>query len=322
MRVFITGASGFIGRALHERYAAEGHEVLGCDLVADPRRGVVAGDVGQAGAWQDHAAGCDLVLHTAATVSFRLERPEEIWRANVLGTANAIAAAEQGGAGRFVHFSSVTAFGLDFPDGVDERYPVHNTYMPYPDTKIASEQVVLQAHLDGRVPCTVVRPGDVYGPRSRAWAIIPTELIRSRRLTLPGFGRGIHSPVYIDNLVDGVVLAASSADAAGQLFTLSEGIGVPYREFFAPYAELVGRRLLLVPTPVALGLAAIIQRAARPAPGDNEINTLAVRYFLRRGTYSCRKAREVLGWEPSVGLDEGLERTIAWLREQGFAVTP
>ena len=52
---------------------------------------------------------------------------------------------------RFVHFSSVTAFGFDFPDGVDETYPVHNTYVPYPDTKIASEQVVLQAHIEGRV---------------------------------------------------------------------------------------------------------------------------------------------------------------------------
>ena len=132
MRVFITGASGFIGRALFERYTADGHEVRGCDLVADPARDVVCGDVGQPGAWQDHAAGCELVIHTAATVSLRLERPEEVWRANVLGTAHAVDAAALGGAKRLVHFSSVTAFGFEFPDGVDETYPVHNTYVPYP----------------------------------------------------------------------------------------------------------------------------------------------------------------------------------------------
>jgi len=317
MRVFITGASGFIGQALYERYAADGHEVLGCDLVPDAERGIVAGNVAHAGEWQEHVAGCELVLHTAATVSFRLERREETWRANVLGTANAIAAAERAGARRFVHFSSVTAFGFDFPDGVDERYPVHNTYVPYPDTKIASEQVALQAHLDGRVPCTIVRPGDVYGPRSRVWALIPAELIRSRRLMLPGNGEGVHSPIYIDNLLDGVVLAAASEQAAGQIFTLSEGIGVPYREFFTPYAQLVGRSLITVPTPVALGAAAVMQRLARFTPGDNDINTASARYFLRRGTYSNRKAREVLGWEPRVGLGEGLERTVDWLREQG-----
>jgi nucleoside-diphosphate-sugar epimerase len=205
---------------------------------------------------------------------------------------------------------------------VDERYPVHNTYVPYPDSKIAPEQVVLQAHLEGRVACTVVRPGDVFGPRSRVWALIPAELIRTRRLLLPGRGRGIHSPVYIDNLVDGVVLAASSPDAVGQIFTLSDGIAVPYRDFFAPYAELIGRPLPGVPTSLATAAAALIQRAARLTPGDNEVNTASLRYFLRKGTYSNEKARSALGWEPSVGLDEGLDRTVRWLREQGFGSSP
>lgn len=316
MRVFITGASGFIGRALYERYVADGHVVSGCDLVADPGRGIIAGDVAEPGAWQEHASDCELFIHTAATVSLRLERAEEIWRANVLGTANAVDAAKR--AERFVHFSSVTVFGLDFPDGVDEFHPVHNTFLPYPDSKIASEQVVLQAHVDGRVRCTIVRPGDVYGPRSRVWAQIPAELIKARRFTLPGGGRGIHSPVYIDNLVDGVVLAAASPDALGQVFTLSDGLGVPYREFFAPYAQLVGRRLITLPAPLAIAMAAGVRQVARLAPGDNEINPQSARYLLRRGTYSNAKARTVLGWEPRVSLAEGMERTIEWLREQGF----
>ncbi len=318
MRVFITGAAGFIGRALYDRYLADGHEPRGCDLVPDQSRNIVQGDVSGPGAWQAHAEGCELFIHTAADVSLRLERPEKTWRSNVLGTANALAAAERAGAGRFVHFSSITVFGLEFPDGVDERYPVHNTYVPYPDSKIASEQVVLQAQAEGRMACTIVRPGDVYGPRSRAWAIIPAELIRSRRLILPGGGRGIHSPVYIDNLVDGVVLAAASPDAVGQIFTLSDGIGVPYKQFFAPYAELLGRRLVTLPAPVAIGFAAVVQRLARLAPGDNEVNPGAARYLLRSGTYSNAKARTMLGWQPRVGLDDGLEQTVGWLREQGY----
>ncbi len=318
MRVFVTGASGFIGRALCERYLADGHEVVGCDLVADPARGVVAGDVAEPGSWQERMAGCELVIHTAADVSFRMERRERIWRSNVLGTWHALAGAERAGVRRFVHFSSVTVFGLSFPDGVDERYPVHSTFMPYPDSKIAGEQVVLQSHLEGRVPCTIVRPGDVYGPRSRVWAVIPATLIKQRRFTLPGGGRGIHSPVYIDNLIDGVVLAAAAEEAVGQVFTLSDGIGVPYREFFQPYAELVGRRLITLPTSVALPASAVIQRVARLAPGDNEINPGAARYLLRTGTYSIEKARRVLGWDPRVGVEDGLERTINWLRDNGY----
>lgn len=318
MKVFVTGASGFIGRVLCERYTADGHDVRGMDLVADPGRDVVAGDVAVAGPWQDHAAGCDLVIHTAAIVSLRLERPEEVWATNVLGTAHALEAAERGGAQRFLHFSSVTVFGFDFPDGVDERHPVQPTGVPYPDTKIASEQVVLQAQLEGRIQATIVRPGDVYGPHSRAWALLPTELIRARRFVLPGGGKGIFSPVYIDNLIDGVVLAAAAPEAVGQVFTLSDGVGIANRDFFAPYAELVGRRLRTLPTPLALVLAAAIQRAARLRPGDNDINPASLRYMLRRGTYSNAKARRVLGWEPRVPLEDGLVRTVDWLSTQGF----
>jgi nucleoside-diphosphate-sugar epimerase len=278
----------------------------------------VAGDISERGPWQEHVHGCDLVIHTAASVSLRMERAADIWRANVLGTAHVIKAAERAAVGRLVHFSSVTVFGLEFPDGVDERYPVRNTFIPYPDSKIASEQVVLQAHVEGRVAGTIVRPGDVYGPRSRAWATLPAELIRSRQFILPGGGRGIHSPVYIDNLVDGVVLAGASDAAGGQIFTLSEGVGVPYREFFAPYAELVGRRLITLPAPVAIGSAAVMQQLARLRSGDNEINPGSARYLLRRGTYSNAKARSVLGWQPRIGVPEGLERTVGWLRSEGY----
>src|SRR3954447_4488928 len=316
MRVFITGASGFIGRALRERYEAGGHEVCGMDLAPDPRHDVVAGDVAQPGPWQVHAAGCDLVIHTAAIVSLRRERPDEVWRADVLGTRNALEAAERAGAQRFVHFSSVTVFGFDFPDGVDERHPVQPTGLPYPDTKIASEQVVLQAQLEGRVAATIVRPGDVYGPRSRAWALLPAQMIRDRRLALPDGGRGIFSPVYIDNLVDGVVLAAAAPEASGQVLTLSDGVGIANRDFFAPYAELVGRRLQTMPTPLALAAAAVVERAARRRPGDNDVTPLALRYMLRRGTYSNAKARRVLGWTPRVSVEEGLVRTVDWLSGQ------
>ncbi len=318
-RVYITGASGFIGRALFDRYRADGHEVTGCDLKADPARGIVAGDVAVPGPWQERMAGCEVVIHTAASVSLKMEDAQDTWRTNVLGTAQVVAGAERAGVARMVHFSSVTVFGLEFPDGVDERYPVRNTYIPYPDSKIAAEQVVLQAHAEGRVPCTIVRPGDVYGPRSRAWAIIPAELIKARRFTLPGGGRGIHSPVYVDNLVDGVVLAAAAPEAVGGIFTLSDGIGVPYREFFAPYAEALGRRLITLPTPIALASAAVIQRIARLTPGENEINPGSARYLLRQGTYSNAKARRVLGWEPRVGVSEGLARTVEWLRAEGYA---
>jgi nucleoside-diphosphate-sugar epimerase len=319
MRVFITGASGFIGRALAERYRSEGHEVAGVDLVADPGNDVVAGDVGHAGPWQDHAAGADLVIHTAAVVSFRLTDKAGTWRANVLGTRNALEAAERGGAKRFVHFSSITVFGFDFPDGVTERDPVRLTGVPYPDTKIAAEQVVLQAHAEGRIDCTIIRPGDVYGPRSRPWAVLPVELIRDRQVVLPGGGRGIHSPVYVDNLVDGVVLAAASDRGAGQVFTFVDPVRITIGEFYGRYADALGRRLMTAPTGIAKAGAAASYAVGRlRRDPDVQVHPLAAAYFLRTGTYSSAKAREVLGWEPEIGFEEGMERTLAWLRSEGL----
>lgn len=314
-RVFVTGALGFIGRALADHYASRGAEIRGVDVRADLGRGVVAGDVAEPGDWQRHAAGCDLVIHTAAVVSMR-DDPDPIWRVNVLGTRHALDAARDAGASRFLHLSSVTAFSFDFPDGVTEDYPVRANGVPYVDTKVASEQVVLQAHAAGELPCTVIRPGDAYGPGSRPWTIVPVEELKRGRLLLPAMGRGTLNPVYIDNLVDGIALAAGRPEGVGQVFTITDGVGVSTREFFGHYGRLLGRKVRVAPTAVVRALAA----AAARLPGDEgEVNPAAIDYIARSGTYSIEKARTVLGYEPAVDFEEGMRRTVDWLSREGYA---
>jgi nucleoside-diphosphate-sugar epimerase len=219
-----------------------------------------------------------------------------------------------------VHISSVRAFSdLGFPDGVDEHHPVRTDGNPYVDTKVASEQVVLQAHAAGEVPVTVLRPGDVYGPGSRPWTILPVEAISAGRFVLPALGRGIFSPVYVDNLIDGILLAASSARAAGQVYTLSDGVPVSCREFFGHYHRMLGRRgPVCLPTPVALALAAGAATAGRLTGTVTEANAATVRYFTRTGTYSIAKAQRELGFVPAVDLTEGMARTEAWLGQSGY----
>ena len=312
-RVFVTGALGFIGRALCQRFRAAGAEVRGVDLTAAPELGVVAGDVSEAGDWQQHAEGCDLFVHTAAIISMR-DDFAPVWRANVMGTRRALDAARAGGAGRFLHLSSIVAFSFDYPDGVTEAHPIRTNGVPYVDTKVTSEQVVLQAHAAGELACTVVRPGDVYGPGSRPWTLWPVQELARGRLLLPAMGRGVLSPVYVDNLVDGIVLAATREEAAGQVFTLTDGVGVTTAEFFGHYARLLGKRLRVVPTPVARALASVGARL----PGETEVNPAAVAYVSRKGTYSIEKARTMLSYEPAVDLAEGMRRTLAWLAAEGY----
>ncbi len=315
---FITGASGFIGRHLAERLRADGHSVGGVDVAADPERGIVAGDIAVPGAWQQAAAGADVVIHTAAMVGMPTD-VSRYWAVNVLGTRLALEAARDAGAGRFVHLSSVVTYGLDFPDGVDESRPVKPTGVAYVDTKIASEQVVLQAHAAGEQEVTIVRPGDVYGPASRPWTVLPIELMQQGKFTLPEGGRGIHSPIYVDDLVEGIVAAGTAAASSGRVINVSGGVGVPTREYFAPLAEVAGKPLRCLPTPVVLAGAHLLHATARASKRPNELTPDGVRYLaLRRGTYGIGTAKDLLGWEPRVGLGEGMERTLAWVRESGL----
>jgi nucleoside-diphosphate-sugar epimerase len=318
-RVFITGALGFIGRALGERYRALGAEVRGVDLRAEEATGVIAGDLTGAGEWQEAMAGSDLVIHTAAVVSNAANLATQ-WRLNVMGTRLALDGAVSAGVRRFVHLSSIRAFSdLHYPDGADERHPVRTDGSPYVDTKVASEQVVLQAHAAGEIACTVIRPGDVYGPGSRPWTILPLELIKANRFALPAMGRGIFTPVYIDNLLDGIIAAAARAGGSGQVFTLTDGVGVSCRDFFANYYRMLGRRgPICLPTPIAVSLTRGSAAVSRLSRQTSEVNAISMRYFTRTGTYSIAKARRELGYEPGVDLREGMRRTESWLRDRGL----
>ena len=309
MRVFLTGAGGFIAGALARRLAEAGIEVTGVDLVADRTRGTVAGDVREEGAWQHAAAGADVVVHLAASLSASLRDPAGSWRVNALGTKHALDAAVRGGAGRFVLVSSVTVFGFDFPDGVTEEHPTRPTGLPYADAKIAAEQLALQAHAEGRVPVTVVRPGDVVGPGSGVWAVQPVRLLRARQFVVPR--DGVFSPVFVDDLAEGLQLAALAPAAEGRVITLSGGVGIPNVAFFSPYAEAVGRRLVALPGPLVRRLAAL-------PVGDPELNARSAAYLDRRGTYSIARAEELLGWRPRTPLLKTQRRTLAWLRESGL----
>lgn len=121
------------------------------------------------------------------------------------------------------------------------------------------------------------------------------------------------------DLVDGVVLAASSPAAAGHVFTMTDGAGVTTADFFGRYAALVG-----VPPPRSLptGMAAALATVAGPIDRlrdpASEVNAMSARYLARRGIYSIEKARRILGYAPRVGLDGGFERTARWLRQQGL----
>lgn len=312
MDVVVTGAAGFLGGALVDALREQGHAVRGLDL----RDADIVADIAQPGAWQDRVRG-DVVIHTAAAVGMPSDAAH-FWRINTLGTRHVMDAALAGGVRRFVLFSSITVFGNDFPDQVTEDYPTRPTGVPYADSKIAAEHVCLHAHIHSGIEAVIVRPGDVYGPGSKPWTLLPLGMIRSRRVAAPA--QGVLSPVYVSDVVAGVVRAASVPEAAGEIVTLSGGVAVPSAEFFDRYARMLGRRgVPRLPRAAMLAAAGAQAGLAGRFGRTTELTPAAVRYLAdRRGTYSIAKATRLLGWQPQVGLDEGMRRTQDWLAAQGL----
>ena len=316
-KVFITGANGFIGRALAVRLRELGAEVGGVDLAEDAANGVLAGTTTDPGPWSDALAGIDTVIHTAAVVS-NAAPLDQAWEVNVLGTRRVLDAAVAAGVRRFIHLSSVAAFGNDFPDGVDETYPAHVNGTSYTDTKVNGEAVVLAAHAAGEIDCTIIRPTDVIGPGSRAWVIEPLKIIKSGQMILADHGRGIFSPVYIDNFVDGTMLALTCEAASGQIFILGDGYGVTCAEYFGALAAMAGGKVRSLPTKAAVALFTALGGAQRKMGQPSELNAATVHMLNRRGTYSIEKARRLLGFEPIVTFAEAMTRTESWARDEGL----
>ena len=308
--VAVTGAAGFIGTAICRRLVAEGHEVVGVDIDPDSAAKVTATgaqfrrtDVSDRGALRGALAGAGLVVHTAALLPGSGGMADYV-RVNVGGTENVCIAARDAGVARLVHLSSVAAWGYDFKTDITEDEPLATRSSdPYIATKAASE-LVARKH-----GATVVKPGDVYGPGSQPWAVIPFELIKSGRAALPMRGRGVLTLVYVDDLVDCVYRALTLAEGEGGVFTAWDGRAVTAREFFDHYARMLGKK------GVRTAPAAVLRPLMRLTPGVNPGELI---FLMRRAVYPNARARAVLGWEPRVRLEEGMARTEKWLREEGL----
>lgn len=315
-KVFITGALGFVGRALAERYRALGAETCGLDVRADSALNIVAGDVSKPEDWQSALNGCDLVIHTAAIVTNNVSR-EEAWRVNVLGTRRVLDAAIRAGVKRFVHISSLAAMRFNTDDQADESAPVLPTGNPYVDTKIASEHVVLAAYAKGEMTCTVIRPADIYGPGSRPWTIIPVQMIRKGLFLLPAHGQGIFRAIYIDDLVNGIMLAAEKDEGAGQIFILGGEETITCETFFGHYYRMLGKGSpRMMSSSSAIAIAELGRILFQLLGKQTELGRGAMEMLSKKNTVSNQKAHELLGWHPQVDLEEGMRRTEVWLRER------
>ena len=313
----VTGAGGFIGAAVCRGSPAEGAEVIGIDVSTRPRTSGSRGAGAEPRARRHHRprgdrealADAELVVHTAAYVRewgemedfIRGQRPRHRQRAR-----------RRRGRGRRARRPPQLGRRLRLRGRAHQDESAHRRAVgiPYIDTKSASDRIAV------RRGAVVVRPGDVYGPGSVPWMMRPVELLRSGQMALPGGGDGTMLPVYIDDLVD-VDPRSRFAGAPGpRLHGLGRRAGHLPATTSSRLAEVAGRPAAPERSrgPAARGrrraTEAVAARSRRPPAFGRHGITL----IDRRGTASNERAREELGWEPEVGLEEGLARSGEWLR--------
>jgi nucleoside-diphosphate-sugar epimerase len=317
--VLITGATGFIGLHLAQRLVHEGAHVTGVgrrpELAGPLQNAGVAfeqTDLADLGAIDGIVLGQEIVFNLAVAAG-----PSPDWQAqrvNVDAVERLVRQSALAGVQRVVHFSSVAAYGPPTEAVISEALPV-DTSQParYGRTKALGEVRALQIAGEIGQDVCIIRPGMVFGPRGRNWTINLFKLVRRGLPVIFGDGAGHAHPIFVDNLVDGLILAASRPEAAGQAFNFVDQ-ALPWRDFLGYYGEMCGRR----PRRLPLGMARLVLSLVRPLMGRTESTAALLAFYTNRSVYSLAKAEELLGYRPRVSFPAAMGQTEVWLREEGY----
>jgi nucleoside-diphosphate-sugar epimerase len=304
MKALVIGGAGFIGSHLAERLAREGHSVRVFDNLTTGKRenlAPVASEVEIAVADVRHPErllqemrGCDVVFHQAAIVSvpYSVDHPDETLDVNLRGTLNVLQAAKATGVKRVVMASSAAVYGED-PELPKRETMLPSPISPYGLEKLASEHyLAIWAKLFG-VETVALRYFNVFGPRqdpssaySGVISIFVDRILRGEPLTIFGDGEQFRDFVYVANVVDANVLAATRPQAAGRVYNVGCGQRTSLNELAAILGRICDRD--------------VKPRHAEPRAGD-----------IRESLADVGRARAELGYEPRVGVEEGLRALVA-----------
>lgn len=322
--VLVTGATGFTGGHLCERLVGDGHRVRA--LVRDAGRAsrlrelgveLAVGDLCQPHSLERATEGVDLVYHIGA-----LFRPENVTRrqlteTNVDGTRHLLDAALRSGVRRFVHCSTVGVHG-------DIRHPPANEDTPfapgdpYQESKTEGERVVHRYMADGRLPIVVFRPGGIYGPGDMRFLKL-FRAIKTRRFVMLGSGSVQYQLVYIDDLVDGILLCGQHAAAPGNVYILTGEAPVTLRHLVGVIAKVLGvepPRLRFPVGPVYVA-AFCCELVFKPLGLNPPLYRRRVDFFRKTRAFDISRAKRSLGFNPSTALERGVASTAEWYRASG-----
>jgi NAD dependent epimerase/dehydratase len=308
--VLVTGAGGFIGSHLAERLVQLGAKTRVLVhyrgngswgwLDESPLRNemqVIAGDVRDRDVVAEAMKGVSVVFHLAALIGipYSYHAPSSYVDTNIGGTLNVLQAARDLGTQRVVHTSTSEVYGTARYVPIDESHPLH-AQSPYSATKIGADKLAESFHLSFGLPVVTIRPFNTFGPRQSERAVIPT--IIAQMLSGETVRLGNLTPTrdlnYVSNTVEGFIVAASAEAAVGKTINIGSGREISIRELVDLIGRLTGRQ------------PRVEADRERERPENSEVERLLADASL---------ARQTMGWEPRVSLEDGLQHTIGFIRD-------
>lgn len=317
--ILVTGASGFLGSRLAEILSEDEHaRVTGLgrnfDKVSHLRKHGISlkvVDLRDTDALEDTVQGQDYIFHTAAVLD---ADPETAHLINAEATRNLVRLAGKAGVSRYIHVSTVGAYDMPNQSEVDESTPLalHHP-STYPRTKALAEKYAVETADQFNLELSILRPSMIYGPGHGVWSEGMFRNIQEGKPVFLGDGSSHFNPVYIDDVVDAMIRCATSPEAAGESFNLSAGV-TTWREFMSHYGELSGKEPKGLPLFIARCMVWANKIPGLSTPIDEGFIEMANSYKR----FPVDKAKELLGWEPTTQLEEGLTKTTQWLREEFY----
>ena len=310
-RVLVTGAGGFIGSQLVERLLEEGARVrafvryssradTGYLRYVPPQWSgsleVASGDLREWHTMRQAVQGCEIVFHLGALISipYSYHHPYEVAEVNFMGTLNILMACRELGVQRLVHTSTSEVYGTARRVPIDEGHPLQGQ-SPYSASKIGADKLAESFFCSYDLPVVTVRPFNTFGPRQTGRAVIPTIISQALGACTVHLGNlsTKRDFTYVADTVQGFLCAAEAPGVEGQVFNLGTGQEITIGEIAQKIIRMVDQPVKIVVDPERL----------RPEPSE-----------VMRLLSDNSLARERLGWQPQVSLDQGLEQTIAWIR--------
>lgn len=324
-RVVVTGASGFIGKHLCSALAQKGYMLRALvregddvDYLETLKAEIVTGDVRDQNMSDRLMEGAAGVFHLAGIIGRVGILDSEYWDVHVTATKRLLKAATKHGVGRFLHCSTAGIIGNVKDPPADEDTPTATNDI-YRITKSHGEKAALASNGKKGLKVTVARPTTVYGPGDMRLYKFFRD-IAMEKFKMIGEGKALVHPVYIDDLVEGMILAYQSEKAPGRVYILGGEKYLAIEEWAKIIAKEAGVELspTHIPYTPMKALSAVTEKAFTMFGMEPPTFRRKVDFFINNRAYKIDRAAQELGYKPKVGLAEGARRTLAWYKERGL----